>query len=232
MRGKARKSAESGEQPGITPAYAGKSFCLFLLILHNRDHPRVCGEKSTAIGKVRSKRGSPPRMRGKAHALKKRTLPVGITPAYAGKRFVLTVQQGWKQDHPRVCGEKSAFRLAVRSATGSPPRMRGKVAHLSEVSVDEGITPAYAGKSPRSSLLPLSRWDHPRVCGEKTQNPTQNAILMGSPPRMRGKDHSSRANTNSAGSPPRMRGKGITATVQSSITGITPAYAGKSYGKL
>ena len=171
-------------------------------------------------------------MRGKVWDNFKHFMGEGITPAYAGKRNPGQRRRPAAQDHPRVCGEKSTAIGKVRSKRGSPPRMRGKVAHLSEVSVDEGITPAYAGKSPRSSLLPLSRWDHPRVCGEKTQNPTQNAILMGSPPRMRGKDHSSRANTNSAGSPPRMRGKGITATVQSSITGITPAYAGKSYGKL
>ena len=32
-----------------------------------------------------------------------------------------------------------------------------------------GITPAYAGKSPYPVALTLSGGDHPRVCGEKTK---------------------------------------------------------------
>ena len=45
MRGKARESAESGKQPGITPACAGKSSGKPLHSYNSWDHPRVCGEK-------------------------------------------------------------------------------------------------------------------------------------------------------------------------------------------
>ena len=52
----------------ITPAYAGKSQCLFVTCLYVRDHPRLCGEKLCI---VRIYNGL-----------------VRITPAYAGKREI------------------------------------------------------------------------------------------------------------------------------------------------
>ena len=65
MRGKEASTFDRSAPAGITPAYAGKSpHRLARLELH-RDHPRVCGEKTTLkSGEVREK-GSPPRMRGK-----------------------------------------------------------------------------------------------------------------------------------------------------------------------
>ena len=47
--------------------------------------------------------------------------------------------------------------------------MRGKAGQLEGKVRDEGITPAYAGKS--AEVLPSLREtvDHPRVCGEKTK---------------------------------------------------------------
>ena len=71
MRGKAGDSGKSWTCVGITPAYAGKS--LFWRDIYDvfQDHPRVCGEKYDKIVAAESVAGSPPRMRGKAHALEK-----------------------------------------------------------------------------------------------------------------------------------------------------------------
>ena len=71
-----------------------------------------------------------------------------------------------------------------------------------------GITPAYAGKRLTELFGPAGIGDHPRVCGEKSWSTTQSTLMLGSPPRMRGK----------ANQPPRRR----------TGAGITPAYAGKS----
>ena len=30
------------------------------------------------------------------------------------------------RDHPRVCGEKSFFKISAKIGIGSPPRVRGK----------------------------------------------------------------------------------------------------------
>ena len=45
MRGKVSKPLDVIGTPGITPAYAGKSFSVEAATSENRDHPRLCGEK-------------------------------------------------------------------------------------------------------------------------------------------------------------------------------------------
>ena len=50
---------------GITPACAGKSHVGFAAHSLRRDHPRVCGEKSSIVPPYSLTSGSPPRVRGK-----------------------------------------------------------------------------------------------------------------------------------------------------------------------
>ena len=50
----------------ITPACAGKSWLAIFHACPNQDHPRVCGEKITAVSYKSIALGSPPRVRGKA----------------------------------------------------------------------------------------------------------------------------------------------------------------------
>ena len=146
-------------------------------------------------------------MRGKAIAAAEGRRPCGITPAYAGKRGCLHCAGQRTQDHPRVCGEKSMLCRSANSATGSPPRMRGKGQSAAGYSSRPGITPAYAGKRGRGCRGRGGNWDHPRVCGEKCQ------VWHG-----QGRD---------GGSPPRMRGKDPPLRYASTAARITPAYAGK-----
>ena len=151
----------------ITPAYAGKSASTNADRFSVQDHPRVCGEKAETERTQRGVPGSPPRMRGKADGARRRSAVGRITPAYAGKRGGMWVQESTLWDHPRVCGEKPARLTAKAPAGGSPPRMRGKVHCSTRVSIHHGITPAYAGK--RNQFLHNfgQNGDHPRVCGEK-----------------------------------------------------------------
>ena len=72
--------------------------------------------------------------------------------------------------------------------TGSPPRMRGKDAKVIYMPDTIGITPAYAGKSYCRIGKLSTKKDHPRVCGEKIIVFVGCVELLGSPPRMRGKD--------------------------------------------
>ena len=71
----------------------------------------------------------------------------GITPAYAGKSGISPGFLLSYRDHPRVCGEKCAPTAQQNTATGSPPRMRGKAGQIQSQTPELGITPAYAGKS-------------------------------------------------------------------------------------
>ena len=49
--------------------------------------------------------------------------------------------------------------------------MRGKAHDLFRQATKMGITPAYAGKSDGERARTTKRKDHPRVCGEKFDNP-------------------------------------------------------------
>ena len=170
MRGKERAGLHAGRHPRITPAYAGKRIKLRKRHSICGDHPRVCGEKFSSVMRQTSRRGSPPRVRGKE------LHPVcvggthGITPACAGKSFRDNLVSRQLQDHPCVCGEKFIISCVVVTPMGSPPRMRGKVLLPAGVSSGLGITPARAGKRRRYPGPEHRRQDHPRACGEKEQH--------------------------------------------------------------
>ena len=132
---------------------------------------------------------------------------VGITPAYAGKSFGSFCFLSFRQDHPRVCGEKQAAVALPQPVLGSPPRMRGKACLTLIIRLLLGITPAYAGKRRSIGRLSQPTRDHPRVCGEKCS--------------------SVRSASHRRGSPPRVRGKVCDLTIIRVHHGITPAYAGK-----
>ena len=187
MRGKGPQRGPGRGAPGITPAYAGKRRAGRTFENCNRDHPRVCGEKRKALQYVKPW--------------------VRITPAYAGKRPHIPSTDTVHRDHPRVCGEKHFVKIALACKMGSPPRMRGKGEQGERLKTATGITPAYAGKSTGDTGQRTGRWDHPRVCGEKSALSTTRPEAWGSPPRM--------------------RGKVVSSQVYSSRIGITPAYAGK-----
>ena len=168
----------------------------------------MCGEKSIRRIMQSKVMGSPPRMRGKAVAIFRQLHHGRITPAYAGKRDSIPQESSLRRDHPRVCGEKQRTLAVQDEPQGSPPRVRGKVWRSPAAPGTQGITPACAGKrrpvpSPRST-----RQDHPRVCGEKPPKGCGLNLILGSPPRVRGKAAAARA--------------GLVAV------GITPACAGKS----
>ena len=66
--------------------------------------------------------------------------------------------------------------------------MRGKAEFLKNGRETLGITPAYAGKSPRGTPRQQISRDHPRLCGEKSYLLMDTLVFAGSPPPMRGKD--------------------------------------------
>ena len=107
-----------------------------------------------------------------------------------------------------MCGEKTGAIEKPSSGMGSPPRVRGKDTSSNPVQNRVRITPACAGKSSASRKTAGTFWDHPRVCGEKMGYIAGFSRIVGSPPRVRGKDRRHRE------------------AIQ--WDGITPACAGKS----
>ena len=215
----------------ITPAYAGKSCAEQARRFHLRDHPPrmrgkgasgivcdfvhgitpTCAGKSPAIMVCSLEYwGSPPRVWGKVQPERDVQDAARITPAYAGKSKRMRFPRTGSKDHPRVCGEKTAYQAQAGCNQGSPPRMRGKVTGNLYAGRHLRITPAYAGKRIAELQTPAVSWDHPRVCGEKLSGCVWLRVYGGSPPRMRGKACLKRPS-----------GPGLR---------ITPAYAGKSAG--
>ena len=66
VRGKDASAVFADIVVGITPACAGKSGLQIIQFLVLGDHPRVCGEKTVKSIVIRTREGSPPRVRGKA----------------------------------------------------------------------------------------------------------------------------------------------------------------------
>ena len=211
MRGKAIKVIGPLLPCGITPACAGKSTTAGRGRMLFRDHPRVCGEKTTAEPVVDLSSGSPPRVRGKGIGKHSYRLEVRITPACAGKRLAFRTIFLMSQDHPRVCGEKQRQSQFNSGSMGSPPRVRGKVKQALKACARHGITPACAGKRFRRRLSDDCTWDHPRVCGEKCWPLVWIIWLTGSPPRVRGKGGASWSSWPPAGITPACAGKRATA---------------------
>ena len=86
-------------------------------------------------------------MRGKESAAAALSGILGITPAYAGKRFSRSRFVLDCEDHPRLCGEKCTVLPYTGSHIGSPPPMRGKGRDRVFQNAVTRITPAYTGKS-------------------------------------------------------------------------------------
>ena len=126
VRGKGIVHVFVPEKLGITPAYAGKRMLYARAVRRDRDHPRVCGEKTAPRHRLHLAKGSPPRMRGKGCYMQELSGETGITLAYAGKSRVAALRLTLHRDHPRVCGEKPAVAVLFSKTMGSPPRMRGK----------------------------------------------------------------------------------------------------------
>ena len=127
VRGKASALSLLVAQRGITPACAGKSIFGIATRHALKDHPRVCGEKRWIRFNWTPRRGSPPRVRGKAPTADLDRQCVGrITPACAGKSLLACRVFPFHGDHPRVCGEKHGLSDTYTSYSGSPPRVRGK----------------------------------------------------------------------------------------------------------
>ena len=132
-----------------------------------KDHPRLCGEKTLTVPNVPGSEGSPPPMRGKARITPLFPHLQRITPAYAGKSIPFVTRKTARRDHPRLCGEKKGLHIYTPSQRGSPPPMRGKVNPSAGFKAPYRITPAYAGKRCNRSHIKHSQ--------------------KGSPPPMRGK---------------------------------------------
>ena len=111
----------------------------------------------------------------------------GLIPAHAGKTYALSVRLIVSEAHPRACGENRVNIYFRVKGEGSSPRMRGKQVNSLAMSVDLGLIPAHAGKTPCEVVPVVISGAHPRACGENCISPAGLPASHGSSPRMRGK---------------------------------------------
>ena len=201
-------------------------------------------------GNRRGPLGSSPRVRGTHFNRAREGRVFGIIPACAGNTGACPSRRCAPGDHPRVCGEHPEKVQAVEADAGSSPRVRGTRQRLLVGAVLVGIIPACAGNTNSSRHRASRTRDHPRVCGEHPSLSYEDAMSLGSSPRVRGTrlvaDGESvrqgiipacAGNTiptfwisrSRAGSSPRVRGTLADFGLQSVDSGIIPACAGNTH---
>src|SRR5690606_13004325 len=133
------------------------------------DHPRLRGEHTFEIAKVRGEHGSPPpargarKMPGGVEGVVKGTPPPArgaprdadafgelaswITPACAGSTLARTWWMCSRRDHPRLRGKHPVPPPDSNATMGSPPPARGAPTQTDIITGLSRITPACAGST-------------------------------------------------------------------------------------
>ena len=146
----------------------------------------MCGEHEVGILKTFPSWGSSPHVRGAPLV----GLPVapggGIIPACAGSTPSGGSCSRLSRDHPRMCGEHAAALASPSMIPGSSPHVRGALPILRNKIGLQGIIPACAGSTELQQRFCDARRDHPRMCGEHSDETSLRFCVMGSSPHVRG----------------------------------------------
>ena len=132
--------------------------------------------------------------------------------------------------HPRVCGENGVGHVGDNADRGSSPRVRGKPPARAPASLNCGLIPACAGKTPPAGDSPHKRGAHPRVCGENLGATHRNGKMTGSSPRVRGKRGAARGVVAGGGLIPACAGKTTTQRKANSLPTAHPRVCGENPG--
>ena len=130
--------------------------------------------------------GSSPRVRGTLPMRSQPFPPNRFIPACAGNTGLGGLLLNLPPVHPRVCGEHTAFALALTARYGSSPRVRGTLGAAEESQLAARFIPACAGNTELPALSVTTTAVHPRVCGEHATVPCGRLTGGGSSPRVRG----------------------------------------------
>jgi len=166
-RGRGTRAYMNRLTEGNTPACAGKSHRLPILIHRDRKYPRVRGEEHRGQHERELAWEIPPRARGRVMRMMISALLQGNTPACAGKRRPVAAAVWPAGKYPRVRGEEKRMIDQADSRLEIPPRARGRVSRSCFLSLLIGNTPACAGKSRHLTARDLLTRKYPRVRGEE-----------------------------------------------------------------
>ena len=135
---------------GTSPRMRGKLQPRKIRPLHHRNIPAYAGKTDNHASEACHTLGTSPRMRGKQSLFRNHRRTKRNIPAYAGKTVMsLSTNASWSE-HPRVCGENPNKTIGCKKATGTSPRMRGKLGGAAKCHDELRNIPAYAGKTLRA----------------------------------------------------------------------------------
>ena len=187
LRGKHRLLRRRDRPLRLIPARAGKTDHGDIQGCRYGAHPRACGENISSGVLMVVISGSSPRVRGKRRRARSTACRARLIPARAGKTRSWTAWWRARSAHPRACGENSAASLALMSACGSSPRVRGNSCRRIRRRSSAGSSPRVRGKHRRRPPRSAVGAAHPRACGENADLVTPTGREKGSSPRVWGK---------------------------------------------
>ena len=180
-------ASRAGVAERNTPACAGTTDAGTAAYYDRLEHPRVRGDDTRSRYSFSSRRGTPPRARGRRHLGMLLGLVEWNTPACAGTTC-RGCPSGWGcPEHPRVRGDDALHVGGAIHAHGTPPRARGRPGVATGHPHTGRNTPACAGTTRRSAGGGGSRTEHPRVRGDDGMADYLLAGDGGTPPRARGR---------------------------------------------
>ena len=207
-RGKRDGGVVDGDEAGLIPAHAGKTWRQRLPFRLLPAHPRSRGENSCGDWSPSTHAGSSTLTRGKPDRRTCAPRQPRLIPAHAGKTRWAPCERSGCAAHPRSRGENLDSANPHFRTRGSSPLTRGK--HSSQVQYQRqgGLIPAHAGKTCRALPRSRSTGAHPRSRGENRDI----FKFYEKPP----------------GSSPLTRGKLFNCVDHDARPGLIPAHAGKT----
>ena len=167
VRGRQELRHAHGQRPGLIPAGAGQT--------------SGCTRRATAA------RAHPRGVRDRPGARRDSGARAGLIPAGAGQTRTPPPTSPPTGAHPRGCGADSSALARASSASGSSPRVRGRLAVRDEPILAYRLIPAGAGQTVILSGRVRGRRAHPRGCGADYSVKVPIYLVPGSSPRVRGR---------------------------------------------
>ena len=186
VRGNPRRKAYIPARKGSIPACAGEPEAGSGWGMTTGVYPRVCGGTLASGYTSPQYRGLSPRVRGNPARKGKTAAANGSIPACAGEPSGWTAAGRGQSVYPRVCGGTMVQSVALATAVGLSPRVRGNHQSPARSGMRDRSIPACAGEPHTLPEIVRRGEVYPRVCGGTRVGLRLAVGSNGLSPRVRG----------------------------------------------